>query len=105
MKRITMIAAFAASCLAVPASAQDVGSSVVVAHDDLDLAKSSDVSRLDLRIAHAANEACGSVSSIDLEGMVRKPRCERDAVVAVRPMRDRLIAQAESAPGAQVAPR
>ncbi len=105
MKRLFLIAAFAASGLAMPASAQDARTSIVVDHEDLDLGRSKDVTRLDLRIARAASEACGPVSSFDLEGAIDKPRCERDAIAAARPLRDRLVAQSRPASRGDLAAR
>lgn len=105
MKRFILIAAFAASGLAMPASAQDARTSVVVDRDDLDLGRPKDVTRLDLRIARAASKACGPVSSFDLEGTVDKPRCESDAIAAARPLRDRLVAQSRPASRGELAAR
>jgi UrcA family protein len=105
MKRIILIAAFAASGLAVSASAQGRQGTVVVSHADLDLGRQRDVARLDLRIAHAASEACGTVSQFDLEGTVAKPRCERGAIAAARQVRDDLVARAASRPRGELAAR
>lgn len=105
MKRFILIAAFAASGLVVSASAQGREGTVVVSHADLDLGREEDVARLDLRIAHAASEACGTVSQFDLEGTVAKPRCERGAIAAARDVRDSVVAQASSRPRGKIAGR
>ncbi len=94
-----MVAALSTSVLTVSASAHGRENAVVVSHADLDLGREKDVARLDLRIAHAVNEACFTVSQFDLEGTIAKPRCERGAIAAARTYRDRLIAQATSRPG------
>lgn len=79
----------------MPALAQSTDSRVTVSHTDLDLTNSRDIARLDLRIAHAAKKACGSPSSIDLEGINELPRCWHKAVAEAGSQRDQLLGQAK----------
>ncbi|MBB3348350.1 UrcA family protein [Sphingomonas sp. BK069] len=94
MKFVILVAALAANGLVAPVLAQDAPAAIAVSYQDLDLARAGDVSKLDLRIARAADTACGRVSSIDLAGIVDKPRCRHDAIVSARLLRDRAVAAA-----------
>ena len=98
----SLIAAFAATCLVAPALGQTPSTrsqpvQVVVPAADLDLNTARDVTRLDRRIHRAAAAACGSVSTLDLVGRNVAARCIAATATAMRPQRDRLVAQARSA--------
>lgn len=61
---------------------------------DLDLGSEAGRRQLDLRLARAAREVCGTASDVDLKGKNDVRQC-RDAVIAnVRANRDSLVAAA-----------
>lgn len=96
-----LIAAFAATWLVAPASAQLATTvsepvQVVVHAADLNLASAEDVTRLDRRIWRAATAACGPVSTLDLVGRNVAERCVVNTAATMRPQRDRLVAQARA---------
>lgn len=93
MTRLLLIAALAASSSAAPALAQADNRAVVVNRADLDLTRSSDVARLDARIARAAYTACGAPSPTDLVARNEHPRCVQEAVAAARIQRDGIISR------------
>jgi UrcA family protein len=90
-----LVAAFAATLLVVPGQAQaqtPVASAVSFA--DLDLARASDVARLDRRIAIAVRAACGDPAAYDLKGRKAVRRCQAATQEAALPQRDAAIAVA-----------
>ena len=106
MKKMLTLAAFAAALLVAPASAQPGSTpspTQTVSYADLDLSRSSDVERLDRRIARAAQAACGPVSSSDPRGKIEARRCRAQAQQAAALQRDRAIASAEQAPSTVLA--
>jgi UrcA family protein len=90
------IAALIACLLFVPMNALAEDNVIVVRSADLALNEPRDVVRLDRRVARAAEEACGPISSSDLVGMNRRGRCTRASVAAALPQRDRVVARAAS---------
>jgi UrcA family protein len=84
------IAALAACSFVLPTSAP-AEKHVLVRSGDLDLKVPHDVVRLDRRIARAAGEVCGPISTSDLVGMNRRRRCTRASIAAARPQRDRAV--------------
>ena len=106
MKKMLTLAAFAAALLVAPASAQTgpaPSPTQTVSYSDLDLGRSSDVRRLDRRIAQAAERACGPVSSSDPAGKIRVRRCRVEARQAAELQRSRAIAAAQQAPSTVLA--
>ncbi len=93
MFRNFVIAALAANCLVTPAAAQVRPASVTIKLADLDLSRSRDVRRLDLRIGRAAADVCRPESTLDLTGMIAGAHCKRDTVAAAKIQRDRVVAK------------
>lgn len=91
-----LLIALAAAALAAPLAAQPAAAPVrvVVATADLDLATTAGQSRLDRRIARAAEAACGATSAVDLVGQNRARNCRIAAVRSATPQRDAALAQA-----------
>ena len=95
MIRFSLLAALAASAVAVPAVGQTNDGVSVVRHTDLKLSKLHDIARLDRRIDRAASTACGPVSSIDPAGVDAHTRCKRETIAATRAQRDAAIRRSE----------
>ncbi|TRW18184.1 UrcA family protein [Glacieibacterium frigidum] len=87
-----LLALAAVVSLGAPAIAQPV--SIVVGTADLNLASATGQTRLDRRIARAAEAACGAASTIDLVGQKRVRDCRVAAVASAAPQRDAVLALA-----------
>lgn len=92
MNRSLVIATFAASCLVAPAPGQIVQRELMVGHADLDLSRPRDLARFDRRIERSAAQLCGPTFSFDLEGRNEAARCAKQAALAARAQRDRVVA-------------
>lgn len=80
MKKLMILAAFAAVSAGQPASAQttSANSSVAVAHRDLDLRTEAGAKTLDRRIWRAVVTVCGTAPDYDIEGKNEVRECRRD---------------------------
>lgn len=99
MKTILILAAFAASGLASPASAESPAfnaRSAVVSVSKLDLSSDAGVRALDRRIGAAARHACGTPSSADPEGVRNAKACRAEAIESAAAQRTRAIEAARS---------
>jgi len=61
---------------------------------DLDLASKDGQRALDLRIAQAAREVCGTASEADLVGQNKARECRKDVIARASSERDSLLAAA-----------
>ncbi len=97
MIRTSLVAALAASLLAVTAPATAAEVRHRAGYADLDLSRAADVAKLDRRIRAAVAEACGAASAADLAGSNAVRGCRiataREAAIA----RDRAITGARQA--------
>jgi UrcA family protein len=88
----------------VPAVAEPVSPAInvsLVHTADLDLSSPHGQRALDARLAHAANEVCGTASDADLAGKNDVYKCRNDVLANVRNQRGQLLAAAGR--GAQIA--
>lgn len=97
MKTILLAAAIAAALPVTPAHAQsgELGAQrIAIRHADLDLRTAEGQAAFDLRLVHAAREACGTPSPTDALGRQRADACLADFRAAAAPHRDALVALA-----------
>ena len=94
MKTIFVAAFVAASLAAAPASAEP--RPISVGHADLDLATAEGRAKLDLRLLHAARDACGIPSPADLRGRSKQKACVAETLAAAAAQRDFALASARS---------
>lgn len=97
MKKIAILAAFAALSAAQPVSAQTATAnpSVAVAHGDLDLRTEAGIKALDRRIWRAAAAVCGTAPDYDLKGKNDVRKCRRDTRRVASAQADLAIASAK----------
>ena len=87
----------AAAIKAAPALAEPVAPQFNVSHvqtADLDLGSPNGQRALDVRLAHAAREVCGTASDIDLVGQNDVRKCRVDVLANAHAQRDHLLAAA-----------
>jgi UrcA family protein len=87
----------AAAIKAAPALAEPVAPPVnvrLVHTADLDLSTSSGQRVLNVRLAHAAREVCGTASEVDLVGQNDVRKCRSDVLAKARDQRGQLLAAA-----------
>ncbi len=90
-----LVAAFAATLFVAPGLAEaQPPAATPVRLADLDLARASDIARLDRRIAVAIRAACGDAAAYDLKGRKAVRRCRVATHDAALPQRDAAIAEA-----------
>ena len=89
---ITAAAIKAGPALAEPAQPPVSVSRVQTA--DLDLSSPSGQRVLNVRLAHAAREVCGTASDADLAGKNDDRKCRVDVLAKANSQRDRLLAAA-----------
>lgn len=101
MKTLTILAALigagvtAASGIGHVAHAQQPATQTVAVHyGDLDLASADGRSTLEHRIRHAVRAACGTASSVDLEGQNLVSACREDLTASLSRQRDAVYAAA-----------
>ena len=68
----------------------------LVSVKDLNLANPADVTRLDVRIAHAAKTACTPADWRNLSEMAARQSCEATAIASATPKKQQLVARAQS---------
>ncbi len=102
MKTMIRAALVAATTPFVPAAAEMVRATAVVATRDLDLSTAHDRHRLDRRLAIAAREVCGEASRFDIVGARKAAQCRGAVLEAAASRRDALVA---TAAGVSVAAR
>ncbi|HYD13680.1 MAG TPA: UrcA family protein [Allosphingosinicella sp.] len=95
MKTLVLAAVAAASLSAAPAIAQPGPTRIVISPAGLDLATAEGRAALDLRILHAARDACGTPSSADARGRAKAEECVTGLRAAAAEQRDVMIASAE----------
>lgn len=95
MLKTLILAAAIALPLATPAAATGATESVVVAIDDLDLARSQDQQRLDRRIDAAARSLCAS-GARGIAALQAERRCVALARASAAPQAEQAIALATS---------
>lgn len=84
---------------ATPALSESPASvSIVVQTADLDLSSASGQRTLDLRLAQAAKEACGTASDFDIEGKNDVRRCRAETLASLADERNQRIAAASAEP-------
>ena len=100
MKIFALAAIVAASLTPATALAQ-TGSQpagearIVISPAGLDLTTAEGRAALDLRVVHAARNACGTPSPADARGRTKSEACVEDVRLAVAAQRDTMIAAAE----------
>ena len=88
------IAVSSALLFAAPLSAETITRTQTVRTADLDLSRPSHVTRLDRRIARAAQDVCGPASTFDVVGQNETRRCRVNLERRLSPQRDRLVTAA-----------
>ena len=86
--------ATAAALAAFPALAQQPTNVSLVRTADLDLASARDRAKLELRLARAAREVCGTASDADVAGGNDVRRCIDETLTQAKVQRDQLVAAA-----------
>jgi UrcA family protein len=87
----------AAAIKAAPAIAEPVTPAInvsLVHTADLDLSAASGQRALDVRLANAAREVCGTAADVDLEGRNDVRKCRADVLAKANGQRDQLLAAA-----------
>jgi len=87
----------AAALKAAPAFAEPVAPAINVSHvqtADLDLSSPSGQRALDVRLAHAASDVCGTASPVDLAGQNADRKCRVDVLANANDQRAQLLAAA-----------
>lgn len=84
----------AAPALAETAAPTSVINVSLVRTADLDLGSSDGQRKLDLRLANAAREVCGTASDADLHGQNEVTKCRIDTLAKARTRLDAIIAAA-----------
>ena len=82
-----------APALAQPAQPADVNVSFVRTAD-LDLSTGAGQRQLDIRLAHAAREVCGTASDVDLQGKNEVRKCRGEVLARAHGDRNALLAAA-----------
>ena len=104
MKTMLALAALAGALCVAPASAQtSADETQIVSYADLDLHSERGRSMLDRRIRSAVQAACGTPSSVDLEGKNEARRCRAATLERIAVQRDRAVAAALQASPATLA--
>jgi UrcA family protein len=100
MRTIALItlAAIASAAVISPtaASAEPVTATSIVQTADLNLSSNVGQRELDLRIAQAAREVCGTASDVDLEGKNAVRHCREQTIAQASSQREQLVAAAKS---------
>lgn len=97
MIRTSLVAALAASLLAVTAPATAAEVRHRAGYADLDLSRAADVAKLDRRIRAAVADACGAASAADLAGGNAVRACRTASREEAAIARDRAVAGARQA--------
>jgi UrcA family protein len=83
---------------AAPALAQTSGQSEIavslVRTSDLNLGTAGGQKQLDLRLAHAAREVCGSASDVDVEGKNDVRKCRNETLARAQQQKASVLAAA-----------
>ena len=100
MRNISLFAlaliASAATITPTVASAEPVTATSIVHTADLDLSSRVGQQELNLRIAKAAREVCGTASDVDLEGKNAVRDCREQTIAQAVAQREQLLAAARS---------
>ena len=98
MKTSSIVAVLTACLFAAPTFAWQPGAQITVTEavriTDLDLSRARDRTALQARIRHAAFQACGEASSVDLEGRNEARRCRAEALRLASDQVQRVLAGA-----------
>src|SRR5436190_20634351 len=92
---LALIASAATVTPTVAAAAEPVTATSIVQTADLDLSSNVGQRELDLRIAQAAREVCGTASDVDLEGKNAVRHCREQTVALASSQREQLVAAAK----------
>jgi len=90
----TLLAFTATPALAEP----PVTATSIVQTADLDLSTAKGQRALDLRLAQAVKEVCGTAADVDIAGKNDVRRCRVDTLANLSPERDQRIAAASGSP-------
>lgn len=93
---LALIASAATITPTVAAAAEPETVTSIVRTADLDLSSGKGQQELDLRIARAAREVCGTASPVDLEGYKGVRQCRERTVARATAQREQLFAAARS---------
>lgn len=93
-----LIASLLAFTAAQALSEPPASVSIVVQTADLDLGSAAGQRTLDLRLARAAKEACGTASDVDIEGKNEARRCRAETLAGLADERNQRIAAASAEP-------
>jgi UrcA family protein len=99
MRNITLFALAVIASVATitpTVAAEPVTTTSVVHTADLDLSSSVGQQELDLRIAQAAREVCGTASNVDLEGKNAVRHCREQTIALAASQREQLLVAAKS---------
>lgn len=83
---------------ATPALAEPVTATSTVQTADLDLSSANGQKALDLRLARAVKEVCGTASDVDVAGKNEARRCRVETLASLASERDQRVARASSEP-------
>lgn len=93
---LALIASAATITPTVANAFEPVTATSIVHTGDLDLSSATGQQELDLRIAKAARDVCGSASDVDLEGKNAVRQCREDTVAKAAGQREQLLAAARA---------
>jgi UrcA family protein len=99
---ITAVAIKATPALADPAAPVNVSR---VQTADLDLSTSAGQRALDIRLANAARDVCGTASDVDLQGKNEVRKCRIEVLAKANAQRGQLLAAAGRGAVIQIAAR
>ena len=99
---VTAVAIKAAPALAEPAAPINV---TFVQTSDLDLSTAAGQRALDVRLAQAAREVCGTASDVDLEGKNDVRKCRVEVLAKAEAKRGQLLAAAAHGAVIEIAAR
>ncbi len=93
---LALIASAATVTPTIANAFEPVTATSIVHTADLDLSSATGQQELDLRIAKAARDVCGSASDVDLEGKNAIRHCREETVAKAAAQREQLLAVAKS---------
>ncbi|KTE22894.1 UrcA family protein [Sphingopyxis sp. H050] len=103
MTKTLILAALAATSLVQPVLAEPITQTVVVEHQDLDLATPGGAKTLQHRVWRAVVAVCGTTSEFDVAGKNDIRQCRRDTLQAASAKADQVIAGASRGEPVRVA--
>jgi UrcA family protein len=91
---LAIIASAATITPTVASAFEPVTATSIVQTADLDLSSDTGQRELDLRIARAARDVCGTASDVDLEGKNAVRHCRQETVAQASAQREQILAAA-----------